>query len=43
MRHPAQIRAVAVIGGELPALLSRLTVAVHVVLADDGAVNAASA
>jgi hypothetical protein len=28
---PAQTRADAVAGGELPALLSRLTVAVHVV------------
>jgi hypothetical protein len=29
--RPAQIRADAVVDGELPALLSRLTVAVHVV------------
>jgi hypothetical protein len=32
MRHPAQIRADAVADGELSALLSRLTVAVRVVV-----------
>jgi hypothetical protein len=32
MRYPAQIPAVAVAGGELPALLSRLTVAGHLVV-----------
>jgi hypothetical protein len=31
MQRPAQTRADAVVDGELPALLSRLTVAVHVV------------
>jgi hypothetical protein len=43
MRHPAQTRADAVVDGELPALLSRLTVAVHVVVDAGTSVKRASA
>jgi hypothetical protein len=43
MRHPAQTRADAVVDGELPALLSRLTVAVHVVVDFGTLVKRASA
>jgi hypothetical protein len=43
MRRPAQTRADAVVDGELPALLSRLTVAVHVVVDAGTSVKRASA
>jgi hypothetical protein len=43
MRRPAQTGADAVVDGELPALLSRLTVAMHVVVDAGTSVKRASA